>query len=98
MADITRWLERLADFAHTICDDAANSLKNLEGIQSSKATEILIALRNITDNCNFSNNGGDAINYDLLNWVGYHLEGTVLTILGILGIFGKYNSYFMNKR
>ena len=97
MADITRWLERLADFAHTICDDAANSLKNLEGIQSSKATEILIALRNITDNCNLSNNGGGDINYDLLNWVGYHLEGTVLTILGILGIFGKYNSGYTKK-
>ena len=89
MADITRWLEKLADFATTICDDAANSLENLEGIQSPKATEILIALRNITDNCKFSINKGEDINYGLLNWVGYHLEGTVLVILGILGIFGK---------
>ena len=89
MADITRWLQRLADFANTICDDAANSLKTLEGIQSPKVTEVLIALHNITDNCNLSKNGGENINYELLNWVAYHLEGTVLTILGILGIFGK---------
>ena len=91
MADITRWLEKLSDFANTICDDAANSLENLEGIQSSKSTEILIALRNITNNCNLSKNRGEDINYELLNWVAYHLEGTVLTILGFLGIFGKLN-------
>ena len=89
MADVTSWLDRLSDFASDICDDAANSLKNLEeAVESPKSTEILNALRNITDECNPQR--GDDINYDLLNWVAYHLEGTVLIIVGVLGIFGKH--------
>ena len=88
MADVTRWLQKLSDFAHDICDDAANSLKTLEGFdETPKSTEILNALRNITDQCNPQ--VGEDINYDLLNWVAYHIEGTVLTVIGILGIFGK---------
>ena len=91
MGDVTRWLDRLSDFAHDICDDAANSLKNLvdesEEVEDPKRDTILDALRNITDECNPQE--GEDINHDLLNWVAYHIEGTVLTIIGVLGIFGK---------
>ena len=87
MADVTSWLQRLSEFANDICNEAANSLKNLEGIETPESTEILNALRNITDECNPQR--ADGINYDLLNWVAYHIEGTVLTIIGVLGIFGK---------
>ena len=88
MADVRSWLQRLSDFANDICEDAKTSLRNLEKVVNNPNSAVILnALRNITDECNPQR--GEDINYDLLNWVAYHIEGTVLTIVGFLGIFGN---------